>query len=458
MSYVKEYQSLRNELKELDKAEKKAKKKRTEIIEKLTQNIISNTDFEDLKNTTKDLKEIIGKKITLFNRYKELLQKISSRSKIQEFLKSESFQALLSGFSQLEDFYSQEQAELEGSEGELYTTETLKEFLAIYHLEQELIKITIEATKRAKKEFHHLMSELLKERKIGFKRWLLRAILLFVVANMLNFGTKFNIPYGKWHFAAQVQSYFETGRKAQKKEIENVKIIGHRGSGQEGIGNTIKAIEEGIKQGAEFIEIDVRATSDGEIIIFHDIFVDETTNGKGQVSQLSLEEIKQLTLTNGERIPALQEVFSKFGKKTKFVIDVKQKGIKQLVYQLIVKNNIQNKVIISGSSEIIKEYQGLGIKTALTYLLSKGINRTRFLTYSPLIVDQAIKCDCSYLILPTIFLYQPLIEKAKKAGLEVWSYGKDNQKEFEEKLNRGVTGLIVDSPKLAKEVVESMLK
>ena len=70
--------------------------------------------------------------------------------------------------------------------------------------------------------------------------------------------------------------------------------IAHQGGEIEAPSNTMFAFKTALEKGAEVLELDVHATSDGEIVVIHDATVDRTTNGTGQVDEMTLEEIKQL--------------------------------------------------------------------------------------------------------------------------------------------------------------------
>ena len=69
-------------------------------------------------------------------------------------------------------------------------------------------------------------------------------------------------------------------------------IASHRGQWREYPENSIGAIKEAIKDGADIVEIDVHLTADGVPVLMHDSTVDRTTNGTGKVSDFTLEEIK----------------------------------------------------------------------------------------------------------------------------------------------------------------------
>jgi glycerophosphoryl diester phosphodiesterase len=58
--------------------------------------------------------------------------------------------------------------------------------------------------------------------------------------------------------------------------------------------NTLAAYRRSVVLGFSAIEIDLRATSDGHIVVMHDDTVDRTTNGSGEVGQMTLAEIQSL--------------------------------------------------------------------------------------------------------------------------------------------------------------------
>lgn len=73
-------------------------------------------------------------------------------------------------------------------------------------------------------------------------------------------------------------------------------VIAHRGSHLVKPENSIAAIEDAIELGADYVEIDLRTTSDGHLVLLHNETVDHTTNGKGRIQDLSLEEVEKFTV------------------------------------------------------------------------------------------------------------------------------------------------------------------
>ena len=98
-----------------------------------------------------------------------------------------------------------------------------------------------------------------------------------------------------------------------KEPTNHVWVAAHRGDYVFAPENSIQALNNAIHFGADIIETYVRLTKDGHIVIMHDYTVDRTTNSSGYVSNLTLEEIKQMRLkTNwggatNYQVPTLEE-------------------------------------------------------------------------------------------------------------------------------------------------------
>lgn len=92
-------------------------------------------------------------------------------------------------------------------------------------------------------------------------------------------------------------------------------VAAHRGGASAAPENTLAAIERAVRSGAHQIEVDLRRTADGELVVIHDARVDRTTRGRGAVAKLSIAEIRALDAGEhfdryhaGQRIPLLEEV------------------------------------------------------------------------------------------------------------------------------------------------------
>jgi len=126
--------------------------------------------------------------------------------------------------------------------------------------------------------------------------------------------------------------------------------VGHRGAGSLGIWapeNTLMAFQYAWWMGADSVEIDVRDTADGIPVLMHDDTVDRTTNGKGQVSDMTLEQIKALKIRPlslrfpPQQVPTLREGLAYLRAKTLVDLDLKSTDIARVV-QIIEEEDMLN--------------------------------------------------------------------------------------------------------------------
>lgn len=88
-------------------------------------------------------------------------------------------------------------------------------------------------------------------------------------------------------------------------------LIGHRGLGTIATENTLEAIEAAHRQGADGIEIDVRPTSDGTLVLLHDPTLGRIAGGdRRRVASLSDRDLSEVRLPRGERVPTLEEALA----------------------------------------------------------------------------------------------------------------------------------------------------
>jgi glycerophosphoryl diester phosphodiesterase len=95
----------------------------------------------------------------------------------------------------------------------------------------------------------------------------------------------------------------------------NIQVMAHRGASAYAPENTLAAFRLAIEQRADWLELDVQQTRDGHLVVFHDLRVDERTDGRGAVRELTLAQLRALDAGGkfspqfaGERIPTFDEV------------------------------------------------------------------------------------------------------------------------------------------------------
>jgi len=125
-------------------------------------------------------------------------------------------------------------------------------------------------------------------------------------------------------------------------QTRHVVAISHRGEHLHHPENTMPAFQEAVRLGADYIEVDVRTSSDGKLVLSHDANFTRCTNGTGDVSKMTFDEIRALDAG------------------IKIYVDVKSVTAKELVDH-IVGHGMQDHVVIY-SGRISKDIQDLNPK------------------------------------------------------------------------------------------------
>ncbi|KPV63845.1 MAG: cytoplasmic glycerophosphodiester phosphodiesterase [Candidatus Bathyarchaeota archaeon BA2] len=126
-----------------------------------------------------------------------------------------------------------------------------------------------------------------------------------------------------------------------------VLIIAHRGASAYEPENTLRSVKKALELGADMVEVDVRASRDGHIVVMHDAVVDRTTNGKGYVKDMTLKELKKLDAGLEEPIPTLQEVAELVRGKAQLVVEIKVPEIEGKVLRIIKENELDRQTLIT---------------------------------------------------------------------------------------------------------------
>lgn len=124
-----------------------------------------------------------------------------------------------------------------------------------------------------------------------------------------------------------------------------VEVTGHRGARGLFPENTLGGFRLARELGCQALEMDVRITGDGELVVIHDETIDRTTDGSGPVNALSLRELQAFDAGRGERIPTLREVLELLeDSDLRIQIELKAPGTETAVPKLVGKHGLETSV------------------------------------------------------------------------------------------------------------------
>ena len=225
-------------------------------------------------------------------------------------------------------------------------------------------------------------------------------------------------------------------------------VVAHRGAHEEAPENTLAAFRKAIELGCDYVEVDVRRTKDGALVLMHDRSVDRTTNGTGNVADLTLADIRALDVGikrgaqwAGERVPTFDEALTLCKGKVRIYVDNKAGPPDQVIAE-IEKHKMLKDVVIYDSPEACREFKKLRSKVWIMPGHPKSVEAIAELArdLKPETLDGNVR-DWT----------QELADAAHRADIQVWvdNLGKnDNETGFRKSLAMGVDAIQTDHPGL----------
>ncbi len=277
-----------------------------------------------------------------------------------------------------------------------------------------------------------------------------------------------------------VINLFPVKQIKQKKFFNHTRplVIAHQGGELLAPSNTMTAFTNAADLGVDVIETDIHITKDGHLVTIHDPTVDRTTNGKGKVEELTLEEIQSLDAGyhfkdlegiqsfrgKGVYIPTVEEVFQAFG-DLKIEIEIKDDNpperieeIASKLWDLIEKYQMEDKILIgSFNQEIVETFERyakgrVAILAGREEVKSFVVFHKFFLRnlYVPKVDVFQIPMEDSGFDLTD----QRLINGAHRLGMEIHYWTIDDPAEMEKLIDGGADGILTNRPDLLLELLE----
>jgi glycerophosphoryl diester phosphodiesterase len=211
--------------------------------------------------------------------------------------------------------------------------------------------------------------------------------------------------------------------------------VGHRGAKAYEIENTLESFKRAIELGANAVELDVRKSKDGKLIVIHDDNLKRVFGKDILINQATLKELKQLT---EDKIPTLDNALKFIDKKVeKILVELKEVGYENEVLDAIEKEKLKGRVIIVSFHE-----QALANVRKLDKEVETGLIYTKY--RKP--VDGALKLNAQYLVPLYKFVHTKDIEDAHKNNLRVIVWTINTKQEVKAYTAKGIDGIASDKP------------
>lgn len=284
-----------------------------------------------------------------------------------------------------------------------------------------------------------------------------------------------------------------TPLEQQLKDLESFQVIAHRGASGHAPESTMAAYELAHEWGADYLELDVQITADGELVVFHDDAIDRTSTGEGKINDRTLEELKALDTgawfneANADRANAdfegaqmltLNELFERFGHDARYYIETKSPqlnpGLEEALVEVLEAHDMieTGRVLVqSFEQDSLLKMRELNENVPLIQLVwyytseedDSSLQEWTDVTPGPAeITDEDFQAVAEYAVgIGTNVTYDgndvidaDFIRQAQANGLPVHIYTINETDEMQRLLDWGVNGLFTDYPDRLLELIQ----
>ena len=235
-----------------------------------------------------------------------------------------------------------------------------------------------------------------------------------------------------------------------------IKIIAHRGASELAAQNTLSAFKKANEIGADGVETDVHMTRDGELVLCHNYYIDETSDGKGKISDMTLEELRKYDFGKyfsdefeGEKIPTLEEMLKCTVKMKDVFIEIKmpeeERGLVNKTVECIKKHGMENLVTVSSFSlDIIKKVKDIDVNIKTALIVDMRSPHLASVLENP---EQFCEDNCiNQLHMMVLLINKDFVLRCAKHGIPIacWTVNDVRAKHLLEEM--GVEFIITDKP------------
>ncbi|MBL1068111.1 glycerophosphodiester phosphodiesterase family protein [Streptomyces sp. 7-21] len=218
--------------------------------------------------------------------------------------------------------------------------------------------------------------------------------------------------------------------------------VGHRGLMGAEPENTLRSFRRADREGLDAVELDLRLSKDGELVVMHDAEVDRTTDGSGAVAALTLAELRGLDAGLGERVPLFTEALDAV--RAPLQAEIKDRAAAQVLARVLAERDEDRRVtVISFHDEALREI------SALLPGVARGLVAGRS---APSVPERAAALGASLVSCELRWLDEETVGRCHDAGLTVLAWTVNTGEELSRARQLGLDGIVTDRPEIAARI------
>lgn len=235
-------------------------------------------------------------------------------------------------------------------------------------------------------------------------------------------------------------------------------VVAHRGNSAHAPENTLVAAREAFDLGADVVEIDVRRSADGHLVLLHDATFQRTAGQPRRPEEMTLAEIKQLDVGRwkgeryqGEAVPTLAEMLDLAKGRGSLLMDLKQTGLTADIARLVIESGMEDQVLLG------------------PWTVAEATEARRHLPHTPIVLIGSIPVQRPATWFRDLLtagvrgfnaahgtITPEFAREAARRGMAVYAWTVNDPADMARLAALGVTGILTDDPALlAKTLAEA---
>jgi glycerophosphoryl diester phosphodiesterase len=232
---------------------------------------------------------------------------------------------------------------------------------------------------------------------------------------------------------------------------DHTMVIAHRGASADAPENTLAAMEQAIKDGADWVEIDVQETRDGDVVVIHDSDLKKIGGSGLKVFDASLAELQSVDIGSwkhpsfsDQRIPTLQQLLELCKNRIKVLIELKyygqEKQLEQRVAEIVEATGMQDQIKVMSLN-----YPGIQKMKSIQPQWSVGL-------LASVSLGDITRLEADFFAVNASFASRALVRRTHSQGKSVLVWTINDPVSMSAMMSKGVDGIITDKPQLANNI------
>lgn len=235
-----------------------------------------------------------------------------------------------------------------------------------------------------------------------------------------------------------------------------MEVIAHRGASSYALENSREALELAWRMRADRVEIDVRASRDGKVLVLHDHFLNRTTTGRGVVSQLAWDELREVRLRNGEPLLTLEEALDLIRGRIAIYVDIKDPRAAEGVADSL--KGLEDETIVGSSDPAVLKRVRQAVPRVGTSLLIREVDERAAISSTAQDVRFVHLCWERYRD-PLQYVTPTFLSRAQEAGLGVILWHEERKRVLRRIARVSqIYGVCTDTPDRACRILKPALQ